>query len=109
MTTPRHLLRMTTTTLGECCWALVWLGASFAFVAVFVWLTARVPADGSLLVALQSPVNIARVLVLAATLWLWAYIARCTRAARTRRRADRARRQATGLGQAAILASPHDR
>ncbi|SJZ98691.1 hypothetical protein [Novilysobacter spongiicola] len=88
MNRPWEVIRYVKATLGECGWACLSLVAAIIFVGVFV-LLAEAPA-ASVWEALRSPVNIVRVAVLTAAIWIWAYIARAIRSVRDeqRERAD---------------------
>ncbi len=66
--------------VGECAWLLASMLAAAVFLVVFVLLAEPVQAS-TLGTELGSAVNVMRMIVLTAALWLWAYIARTTRAA----------------------------
>lgn len=84
MNRPWEVIRYVKATLGECCWACLSLVAAIIFVGVFV-LLAEAPAT-SVQETLSSPVNILRVAVLTAAIWIWAYIVRAVRGVREGRR-----------------------
>lgn len=72
-------IRLTRWCVGECIWVALSVLLAIAFVTGFVWLAE--PPAGELWASLRSPVNIVRVVVLSAALWVWAYIARVIHAA----------------------------
>lgn len=75
-------IRLTRWCVGECIWVALSVLLAVAFVTGFVWLAE--PPDGELWTSLRSPVNIVRIVVLSAALWVWAYIVRVIRAANRR-------------------------
>lgn len=67
-------IRLTRWCVGECVWMALAVLLAIAFVTGFVWLAE--PPAGELWSELRSPVNVVRIVVLSAALWVWAYIAR---------------------------------
>lgn len=67
------------TCAGECVWLLVSLMAAVVFLVAFVLLAEPVQAS-AIGDKLATPVNVVRLVVLTAALWLWAYIVRAVRA-----------------------------
>ncbi|KGM54028.1 hypothetical protein N799_07385 [Lysobacter arseniciresistens ZS79] len=67
-------IRLTRWCVGECIWVALSVLLAIAFVTGFVGLAE--PPAGELWASLRSPVNIVRIVVLSAALWVWAYIAR---------------------------------
>jgi hypothetical protein len=67
-------IRLTRWCVGECVWVALSVLLAIAFVTGFVWLAE--PPAGELWNELRSPVNVVRIVVLSAALWVWAYIAR---------------------------------
>ena len=63
---------------GECVWLLLSLLAATLFLAAFVLLAEPVQAR-AIGDEFASPVNVTRLVVLTAAVWLWAYIARAVR------------------------------
>ncbi len=65
--------------LGEGAWMLAALVLAVALVAFFVLVVELPTIEGSFGDALTSPVNLARIAVLASAAWLWSYIHRAIR------------------------------
>jgi hypothetical protein len=70
-------IRFTRWCVGECAWVALAVVLSIAFVAGFVWLAEPHAAD--FWSQLRSPVNVVRIVVLSAAIWIWAYIGRVIR------------------------------
>ena len=83
---PRHFtmtptpaaIRIARACAGEFAWLLLSLLAATLFLAAFVLLAEPVQAR-TIGTELASPVNLTRLVVLTAAVWLWAYIARAVR------------------------------
>jgi len=71
-------LRIARACAGECAWLLLSLLAATLFLVAFVLLAEPVQAR-AIGDELASPVNVTRLVVLTAAVWLWAYIARAVR------------------------------
>ncbi len=65
--------------LGEGAWMLGALGLAIAAVAFFVLVVELPTIETGFTEALQSPVNLTRIAVLASAAWLWSYIHRAIR------------------------------
>ena len=95
------VIKLTRTCAGECAWVLASMLVALLFVSVFVLLAEPVQANG-LEAKLASPVNLLRLAVLTAAVWVWAYIARTIRgvgsSGRGERRATRRSREDLAMG-----------
>ena len=72
-------IRVTRWCVGECAWVALAVLLAIAFVTGFVWLAE--PPAGELWNELRSPVNVVRIVVLSAAVWVWSYIGRVLRTA----------------------------
>ena len=72
-------IRVTRWCVGECAWVALAVLLAVVFVTGFVWLAE--PPAGELWNELRSAVNMVRIVVLSAAVWVWSYIARVLRTA----------------------------
>ena len=101
MNVASKIIKLTRTCAGECAWVVASLLVALLFVSVFVLLAESVHASG-LEARLATPVNLLRLVVLTAAVWVWAYIARTIRgvgaSTRPQSREPRVRRENPQMG-----------